>query len=92
MWARYLMPFLLAFSGSLVLALVGKVAVGVAIAGALTAALTSIGLHKGTKAVGKVESAARCLEPGYQPSPFRKVASTIVPIDKRLQAPVLEDE
>lgn len=91
MWARYLVPFLLAFAGSLILALVGKVAVGVAIAGALTAALSSIGMHKGTKALGKAESAVRGLTPGYQPSPFRKIVSAIFPIDKSVMAPMLRD-
>lgn len=89
-WARYLVPFFLAFSGSLVLALVGKVAVGVAIAGALTAALTSIGMHKGTKALGKAEAKVRKLTPDYMPGTSRKVLSTIVPIDKKLMAPVMK--
>ena len=84
-----MVPFLLAFTASLILALIGKMAVGAALVGALLAGVGAIAGHKTTKAAGQLESAARGLKPGYKPSPWRKAVSAIVPIDKRLMAPVI---
>lgn len=88
-WAKYMIPFLAAALGSLMMSLLGGMGAAAAVSAALAAGLGSIGLHEGTKKIGQAESKLRQLDNNYKPSPFRRVASAIVPIDKKLQAPVI---
>ena len=93
MWARYLVPFLLAAIGSLIISLLAQVGAAAAVSGAILTGLASIGLHKGGKLIGKVEAKIRKLDPAtYKVTPARHFLSVVVPVDKRLHAPVIDQD
>lgn len=82
-WAKFLTPFLLAFMGFIIPALVGKVALGTAIIGAISSGVAAIGLHHGTKLVGAAEFAMK--QPTATPGALREKLSLVVPIPKEVQ-------
>lgn len=81
-WTKLVTPFLLAFAGFIVPALVGKMAVASAIVGAVTAGVAAVGLHHGTKFVGAKEFED---QPQAVPTELRRKLGLIVPIPKDVQ-------
>lgn len=84
-WAKWAMPFILALGGALIPALIAGGSWPVALAGAIAAGVSAIGMHEGTKAAGKaLDNASMNRNSEYQPGPIRKAISPVLPVDKKL--------
>ena len=82
-WLKWMLPFVLAFGGALLLKYLAGVGWTAAVISALTSATGAIVGHKGTKLVGELEGLAkRAKDPDYTPSPYREVGSIVIPTAK----------
>lgn len=82
--AKLFLPFGLALLGSFLLSLAGGSTVLSSLAIAIPAAVVAISSHAATKYAGQslTNSGLKTQGPLYQPSPFRNMASIVVPLGK----------
>lgn len=85
-WAQWGFIGAASLATSIATGLVSGLGWGAALWAAVPVAIAAIGGHKVTKFVGHtMHEAALTSDPEYKPSPFRKAASILVPLDHKLK-------